>query len=137
MDFYTSNIEEQKCKTERSGRFLRWKEQYFIPFDKYVCLREKTIFCHLDRKNPHKYLENHHFLYNCIGIKAHILSLDIKAIMCYAPKKPGGTSMTDMERKKAEIKLLFEFLTPEEQEAYLNEVWIMLLKNSRKAEFDE
>ena len=45
--------------------------------------------------------------------------------------------MTDREQLKKEILLLFDLLTPEEQEAYLEEVRVMLIRNGRKNEFEQ
>lgn len=45
--------------------------------------------------------------------------------------------MTDREQMKNDILLLFDLLTPEEQEAYVEEVRAMLIRNGRKFEFEE
>ena len=48
----------------------------------------------------------------------------------------GGVEMIDKEQLKRDILLLFDLLTLEEQEAYVEEVRAMLIRNSRKAEFE-
>ena len=49
----------------------------------------------------------------------------------------GGVEMIDKEQLKRDILLLFDLLTLEEQEAYVEEVRAMLISNSREYEFDQ